>query len=125
MELHGDLRVVAQELLGLLTSLAELVPVVGVPGAGLLDDALLDCDIKQTPFARDAIAKHDVELGEAERRGHLVLGDLGPHPVANVVGPRLDRLDSPYIDPHGRIELESAAAGGGFWRPEHHADLLS
>ena len=40
-----------------LLALAELVGLVGVPGAGLLDDALLDADVDQRALAADALRR--------------------------------------------------------------------
>src|SRR5205085_10711605 len=71
LDLGRDSRVFAEELAGLLLALAELVAVVGGPGAGLADDALLDTHVDEGALTGDALAVHDVELGLLERRGHL------------------------------------------------------
>ena len=66
-----------------LAALAEALAVVGEPGAALLDDPVLDAEVEQVAFARDALAVHDVELGLAERRRHLVLDDLDARAAAD------------------------------------------
>src|SRR5215831_5521192 len=58
-----DLRVVLEELLGVLAALAEALAVEREPGAALLDDPLVDGEIQQVARARDAFAVHHVELG--------------------------------------------------------------
>jgi hypothetical protein len=45
----------------------------------------------------DALPVDDVELGLLERRGHLVLHDLGPGPVADRLGAVLERLDPAHV----------------------------
>ena len=59
----------------------------------LRDDVHRDADVEQAALLGDALAVHDVELGDAERRRDLVLHDLDAHPVADRLGAGLDRLD--------------------------------
>src|SRR4051794_26308643 len=47
LDLVGEVGVVAQEVADVLLALPELIGLVGVPGAGLLHDPLLDTDIDQ------------------------------------------------------------------------------
>src|SRR5690348_4946892 len=77
-----DLGVLAQKVARVLAALADPLAVERVPGARLLDDALLRRDVDELAFLRDAGPVEDVELGLAERRGDLVLHDLhlGPAP---------------------------------------------
>src|SRR5690606_240924 len=96
---------------------------VGVPGAGLLDDALADAEVDDLAFAGDARAVHDLELRLAEGRGHLVLHDLDTGHVADDFLAALDGADAAYVEPHGGVELERVAAGGGLRVAEHHAEL--
>src|SRR5690349_14977236 len=72
----GDLRVVAQELLGVLPPLADALAVATEPGARLLDHIGLDAEVDELADLGDAFAIHDVELDLAERRRHLVLHHL-------------------------------------------------
>src|SRR6185369_10422580 len=97
LDLVGQVRVVPQEVTGVLLTLAELVALVGVPGARLAHDALLHAEVDQAALAADAGAVEDVELGHLERRGHLVLHDLDAGPVADRVGTVLERLDPAYV----------------------------
>src|SRR5215207_10463875 len=47
LDLAGQLGVVAEEVAGVLASLAELVAVVGEPGPRLLDEADVHADVEQ------------------------------------------------------------------------------
>src|SRR4051794_4427696 len=125
LELVGEVGVVAQEVAGVLLALPELVALVGVPGAGLPDEARLDTDVDQAALAADALAVHDVELRLLERRGHLVLHDLDPGAVADHVGAVLEGLDAAHVEPDRGVELQRLATGGGLGRAEHDADLLA
>src|SRR5690606_36742103 len=73
LDLGRDVFVLEQEVAGVLLALPELLAVVRVPRAGLLDDAVLDAEVDEAAFARDAGSEQDVELRLLERRGHLVL----------------------------------------------------
>src|SRR6478752_668264 len=83
LDLGRDIRLLEEEVARVLLALAELLAVVGVPGARLLDDAVLDAEVDETPLAGDAHAVEDVELGLLERRRHLVLDDLHARAVAD------------------------------------------
>ena len=89
-----------QELLRRLATLAEPRLAEGEPGAGLGHDVHRDADVEQATLAGDALAVHDVELGDPERRRDLVLHDLDADPVADRLGAGLDRLDAPDVEPH-------------------------
>src|SRR5450759_4418994 len=121
----AELRVVAQVVLRGLAALSEALLAAREPRAGLGDDAFLDTEVEQRTLLGDALAVHEVELGLAERRSHLVLDDLGAHPVADDVGPLLDRIDATDVDADRCVELQRAAAGGGLRAAEHDADLLA
>src|SRR6478735_1778217 len=125
LDLVGEVGVVTQEVARVLLALAELVALVGVPGAGLADQARLDAHVDQATLAADALAVHDVELGLLERRGHLVLHDLDAGAVADHVGAVLERLDATHVEPDRGVELQRPATGRGLGRAEHHADLLA
>ena len=122
--MHRDFRVLPEEPLGVLTPLAELVVLIGVPGPTLTYDVVFDCNVQQTSLARDALAEHNVKFCETKWRCHLVLDNLGPDPIPGCFLAVLDGLDPPDIDASGRIELESTAAGSHLRTPEHHPDLL-
>ena len=70
-----------------------------------------------------ALAVHDVELDDLERRRDLVLDHLHPGLVADDVVPVLDPADPADIDPHAGAELQGVAAAiqvlrqapGGQW----------
>src|SRR3712207_1560661 len=96
LDLVGQVRVVPEEGAGVLLALAELVALVGVPGAGLAHEAVLDAHVDEPALAGDALAVEDVELRLLERRGHLVLHDLDPGAVADRVGSVLEGLDAAH-----------------------------
>src|SRR5512139_394908 len=112
LDCFAQVDVLAQEVLCSLSALAEPFLSVGVPGPGLLNDALLHTKVEQAPLFGDALAVHDVELSLPERRRDLVLDDLGAYTVADELGPLLDRVDPADVDAHRRVEFERAAAGG-------------
>src|SRR5262245_23630201 len=104
-DLHHDLGILGEEVLRVLTTLTQLLAVVGEPRAGLLDELELHAHVEQRTFAADALAVHDVELALPERRSDLVLHHLHTRAVADHLDAVLDRLDAPDVEPHGRIEL--------------------
>ena len=122
-DLVGHLGMLAQELARVVLALADLLAVVGVPRAGLLDDVVRDAELDDLAFARDALAVQDVEQRLAERRRDLVLDDLDARFVADDLLALLDRADAADVEAHRRVELERVAAGGGFGIAEHDADL--
>ena len=125
LNLVGTIGVFAQERLGGLATVAELVLAIGKPGAHLLADAALDSHVQNRALLRDACAVHDVELCRAERSSHLVLNDLGAHTIADNLVLELDAVDAANIDAHRREELEGAAARRSLGVAEHDADLLA
>src|SRR5512143_1405075 len=125
VDLLPDVLVVLQELARVLAALAHALAVEGVPGAGLLDDAVIDAEVQQVALLADALAVEDVELGLAEGRRDLVLHDLDLGPAAHDGVAVLQGSDAPDVEAHRGVELERAAAGRGFGVSEHHADLLA
>ena len=63
---RGSLRVLAEELAGVVAP-ADLFAVVGMPGAGLVDDLGRTANVDDLALAADAFAVEDVELGRLER----------------------------------------------------------
>src|SRR5215469_2715189 len=124
LDLVGHIGVVVQEGPCVLLALPELVALVGVPGAGLAHDRLLDPKIDQAALPADPDSEQDVELSGLEGGRHLVLDYLHPGPAAHRIGAVLERLDPAYVEPDRRVELQRPAAGGGLRAPEHDADLL-
>src|SRR5688572_8671351 len=108
-----------EEGLRVLAALAEALAAVGEPRAGLLDDVALDGFVEQITFARNAFAVHDVELGLAEGRGHLVLDHLHARAAADDRIAILDGADAADVHANRRIELQRAAARGGLGAAEH------
>src|SRR5881392_291100 len=123
LDLLADLRVLLQIGFGVLAALADALAVIGEPCAGFFDDAGLDAEIDQFAAFRDALAVHDVEIDDLERRRHLVLDDLDPGLVADHLVAVLDRTDAADIEPYGGIEFQRLAAGRRFRVAEHDADL--
>ena len=125
LNLVGAIGVFAQERLGGLATVTELVLAIGKPGAHLLADAALDSHVQNRALLRDARTVHDVELSRTERSCHLVLNDLGAHAVTDNLILKLNAVDAANVDTHRREELKGAAARRGLGVAEHDADLLS
>src|SRR4051794_10425997 len=125
LDLVGEVGVVTQEGADVLLTLAELVALVRVPGAGLADEALLDPGVDEAALAAEAGAPQEVELGLLERRGHLVLDDLDAHPAADRLGALLEGLDAADVEPDRRVELQRPATGGDLGGAVDDADLLA
>src|SRR4051812_22503228 len=109
----GHVRVIPQELLGVLPALADALAVIAEPGARLLDDTGLHAEIEQLADLADALAIHDVELDLAERRRELVLRHLHPGLVADGLVAVLDAADPPDLHADRGVELQRVAARGG------------
>src|SRR5206468_11002781 len=99
-----------------LAPLADALGLVGVPGARLLDDPLLDAGVEDRAGLRDALAVKNVELRLAERSRQLVLHHLDLRAHADGFRALLDRVLPADVEPHRGIELQRAAAGGRFRR---------
>src|SRR5260370_712908 len=78
LDLVGEVRVAAQEVPGVLLALAELVALVGVPGARLADDRLLHTQIDQAALPADADTVQNIEFCGLERRAPLVHHHIFP-----------------------------------------------
>src|SRR5690606_8015023 len=113
LDLGREIRVVLEELAGVLLALAELVPLVGEPGPGLADHAVLDTEVQQAALAGDALAVEDVELGLLEGRGQLVLHHLDAGAVAHGVAAGLERLDAADVHADRSVELQRLTTRGG------------
>src|SRR6185436_1314585 len=105
--------------------LAETDVAVGEPGAGFLDDLVLDADVEELAGLGDAFAVADVELRLAEGCGHLVLDDLHLDARADHFLPFLDLVRAADIQTHGGVELEGPAAGGGLRVAEHDTNFFT
>src|SRR5262245_9242831 len=119
------IRVVLEELFCVIPALAEPLALEREPCAALFDDVLVDGEIKQVAFARNALAVHDVEFGFPEGRRDLVLDDLGFCAAAGDFFTILDGSDAPHVYAHRGVELQGATAGGCFGVAEHDADLFA
>ena len=106
----GDLGVLAQETLGVLTPLSDAYRVIAEPGARLLDQPRLDPEIEDLADLRNAFAVHDVELDLLEGRCELVLDHLHARLIADHLVALLDRPDAADIEAHGRVEFQRIAA---------------
>ena len=117
--------VLLEQLAHRLLALAQAVFVVGVPGAGLVDDLIQDPELDDVALLGKALAVVQVDLDFLEGRGHLVLDDLDAHAAADDVGAFLDGHGALDLDAHGGVELQRPAAGGDFGVADEHADLLA
>src|SRR5690606_41912473 len=102
---------------------AELPALVAVPAAAFSPQTRLHVQVDVRAVAVDAPAVEDLELGLAERRGHLVRHHLHAGFAAAHLVALLHRADAADIQAHRGVELQRVAAGGGFRVAEHHADL--
>src|SRR4051794_25216818 len=120
-EFVRDLRVLAQEALGVVASLPQPRVAVGEERPGLRDQVVLERQVEDAALRRDALAVLDVELGLAERRRHLVLHDLDADTVADRLGALLQGLDATDVQTLRRVELERATTRLRLRRAEHDA----
>src|SRR5690606_25845130 len=97
-DLVGQIGVLAQELAGVVLALTDLFALVGIPGAGLVDDLVGHAQVDDLAFAADAFAVEDVEFGRLERGRDLVLDDLDLGFVADDVVALLDRADAADVE---------------------------
>src|SRR5215472_14851266 len=114
LDLVGQVGVVAQEGAGVLLALSQLVALVGVPGAGLAHDPLLNPEVDQAALPADPDSEKDIEFCAAERRSALVLNDLDPGTAADRLCAVLEGLDPPHVQPDRGVELERPPAAGRF-----------
>src|SRR5581483_6672691 len=121
----GDARVVLQVLARIFLALPDALAAVAVPSAGFLDQIVVDAQFDQLAFVGCALAVEDFELGLPERRSDCVLHYLDAGFRTDHLLALLNRTDTADVQPHGSIELQRVAAGGGFRVAEHHADLHS
>src|SRR4029077_18215913 len=70
-EFVADVLVFAEEQASVFAALAHALGVIADPGAALFEQALVDAQVDEVAFARNAFAVDDVEFGFAERRGHF------------------------------------------------------
>src|SRR5579883_434668 len=100
LDVLRDLGVLLQESSRVLLALPDALALVAVPGARLLDEAVQHAELDELALLGDAGAVHDLELGLAERRGHLVLHDLDARQRARHLLAVLDRADAPDVHAH-------------------------
>src|SRR5687768_12887526 len=93
LDLVGDGGVLAQELAAVVLALADLLALVGVPGAGFFHDAMVHAHLDDLALARDALVVEDVEVGDLEGRSDLVLHHLHAGLVADDLLALLDGAD--------------------------------
>src|SRR5579863_5251491 len=120
-----DVAVFLEESAGVFAALTDALAVVAVPGARFLDDIVGNGQVEDVAFAADAFAVENVELGFAEWCGHFVLDDLDFGAGADHLVAFLDGGDAADVDANGGVELEGAAAGGGFGIAEHDTDFFA
>src|SRR5690554_1233081 len=119
----GDVQVLFQELAGVGFTLADFVAVVGVPGAGFVDEAFFNAHVQHFGHVVDALAVHDLELGLFERRRYLVLDDFYAGFVTDHFVTVFDSADAADVQAYGGVEFQSVTTGGGFRAAEHDADF--
>src|SRR5699024_12072758 len=121
LDLGADLRIILQELLRVLTALSDPLAVIGIPRAALVHHGAFGSQIQDLSLSGDACTEHNIKLSLLQRRGNFILHNLHLRVAAHDLAPLLEGLALPYIQSHGRIELQRAAAGGSLRITEHHA----
>src|SRR5205814_5618223 len=76
LEIGEDGRILLEPFLRVLPALPDALVLERVPGAGLLDELLLDAGVEDRPRLGDALAIDGVERGFARRRREVVIDDL-------------------------------------------------
>src|SRR5690606_38436319 len=121
LDLGRQIRVLLEELLGVLPALPEAHVTVGKPRAGLGHDLVLAGHVQDDAEVGDAYAVHDVELGLINRRRQLVLADLDAGAGADEVRTMLDGIHPPALHPNGGGKLKRPPARGRLRRAEENA----
>src|SRR5580692_5014700 len=124
-DLNGDIGMLLEEALGVFAALADALLSVGVPGAALADDVLIERDVEDRSHLRDAVTVGDVELGLPEWWSAFILDDFDARARSDAVLADLDRFELANVEPNGCIEFQRAAARRRFGISEHDADLFA
>ena len=89
-DFFGRLLVGEEEVFGGFAAVSDLLTIDDIPVAGLLDEALLDTDIKEFSFFGDAFSEDDVDGAALEWRSDFVLNHFDFDGVADDVDAGLD-----------------------------------
>src|SRR4029078_2519621 len=117
----GHVAMLLEELAHVVFTLADAIGAVTVPGARLFDDFVQHAQIDHLAFPGDAFAIQDIEIGDPERRRHLVLHHLDARFAADHLIAALDGADAADIETDRGVELQRVAAPPGFRIAEHNA----
>ena len=99
--------------------MTESFAIVLQEGSGFVHDTILDGEVENVTNFRNALVIHDVKFGGAERRSNFVFDDFNFSAVTGDIVTFFDLTDSSNIETNRGVELESVAAGRGFWIAEH------
>ena len=124
-DLFCDLRILSQEDLCILSSLANLAIIVGEPCTALLDDTKIHCQIQDVTLFGDSLSEHDIKFCFFKRRCHFILHDFDTGTVTDHFSTLFDRLGSSDIHTHGSVELQGTSTGGCLRITEHDTDLFT
>src|SRR5260370_9992710 len=124
-ELVADVFVFLQEDAGVFAALAHSLATEANPRAALLEQALFDAEVDQVAFAGDTFTVENVEFGFAEGRGDFVLHHFAAGARADDAVAFLDGLNAANVQANGSVELQRAAAGGGFRIAGHYTDFFA
>ena len=94
-----------EELLGIFSALPQALPFIGKPGTAFFNQLPFDGLIEKIAYIRNALVVDDVEFSVLERRCELILYDLYPCSVANVLGPFFNGTDPANIDTNGGLKF--------------------
>src|SRR6266446_482083 len=124
-ELFANVFVFLQEDAGVIAALAHALAAKADPRTALFEQAFFDTEVDQVAFAGDTFTVENVEFGFAEGRGDFVLHHFAAGARTDDAVAFLDGLNAANVQANGSVELQRAAAGGGFRVTEHHADLFA
>src|SRR2546428_10992261 len=101
---------VAQELLRVLAALPDPRLAVVDPRARFVEHSWGDAHVDESALTRDALAREELDLGDAKGRCDLVLDDLDLHAAADHHVGLLDRLERTSVDVPPRVARQRATA---------------
>src|SRR5690606_33745386 len=118
-----QLRMLFQILGSIGFPLADLIAIVGVPSASLVDKAFLHTQVDNLAQPVDALPIQDLELCLLKGRRNLVLHHFDSGFVTDHLVAFLHRADTANIQTYRGIELQGVTTSSGFWAAEHDSDL--
>ena len=98
--LSACLRIVAEKLLGILSSLSDLGIMIGIPGTALHHYSAVGRQIQNIAHCGNPLPEHDIEFRFTERRSDLIFYNLYTGTVTDHLTALLQRFDPANVQPH-------------------------